>query len=298
MSGLIKAGFQNYVLVNRNNNVPFYREDDIAKVVKGWGLKEFISDIKDALYYIAGRETDAYILTWGDGFDQVAAALTSGINFQNFIKGMILINPSITGNDGSKSFFRKNVFYYDELVAKGESMTEDLKFFLKIKTLSDLMVLKPDALSPFSEELGYGKMTNKDVLAKVFDEEDHPDIGIDYQSKLYSLDDFRKAFMIPLPLFSMIEPMALVRDINYLWYEGFNSDEFGVKDADKLSLPVAYFYTDSYESNIAAVKNIFKGFETQGENSCGDITTIELMLSNDTAANIVAEAGRMAGSKK
>jgi len=297
ISGLNKSGFQSYVMVNRNNNIPFYREDDIAKVVKEWGLKEFTSDIKDALFYISGREQGAYILTWGDGFDQTMAALATTKKFNNFIKGIITINPSISGNTGDRDFFRKNVFYYDELVAKGESMTEDLKFFLKVKTLSDLMVLKPEAPSPFSEKLGYGKLSNKDTLKKVFDDEDHPDLGIDYQSKLYTLDDFRKAFMIPLPLFSMIEPMALVRDINYLWYEGFTSDDLGIKSPEKLAFPVSYYYTDSYAANVTAIKNLFKGFTTLDENPAGDIATIELLLSNNTWPKIIDEVKNMASGK-
>jgi hypothetical protein len=295
MDRLLKSGYQCGVIVNRNNNIPFYRpEKKTMKVIQGWGLKEYMNDMAKALDFIFTKENKSVIVTWGDGFDTLMALLSSTDKYNKYIKGIIAINPSFPEVDGTKDVYKKNLDYYNIQLASGEYAAANMGYFLKIKTLSDMVVLKPDEESIFTNKMGYeGKMTNKELLARVLNDEDHPDLGIDYKRSEYNLADFRQAFMEPIPLFSMVEPVAFLRDLNELWYNEFISEELGAVDARSVAIPVSYIYSRSYSGAVAMAKETFPSMKADSEMPLDGISTIEMMLSNNVADFISSEAQKL-----
>jgi peptidoglycan/xylan/chitin deacetylase (PgdA/CDA1 family) len=285
-SAILKTGAQVYVMVNRNNNIPFYRQDDIIKVVKDWGIEPFRQDLRLALDYVTKSSSDVVIMTWGDGFDLLMSILCEGDKYRHSIKGIITINPSLAGNDGSAAWAGKGFDHYGSMEAAGKYEAEDLNFFLKVKTLADMMVLNPDGMSQFGARLGYPYITNKDLLAKVLNSANHPEWAIDYNSPHYTLDNFREAFMQPVPLFSMVLPVPFLRDIYGLWYNG----DFSAAKTQGIDYPAAFLYTSRYEANIKAVRNAFPGLKVAAETEFDGLSTIELMLSDNASINIAGLA--------
>jgi peptidoglycan/xylan/chitin deacetylase (PgdA/CDA1 family) len=292
---LLDKGIRAGAVVNRNNNIPFYRpEKNTMKVIQNWGMKAYMDDMVKALDYILTQEDKTVIVTWGDGFDLVMAVLGSTDKYNTKIRGLIVVNPTFSEVDGSKDVYRKNVEDYNKKLAAGEHAAETMEYYLKIKTLSDMVLIKPDAVSVFTKRMGYkGAMTNKELLENVLNDDDHPDLGIDYNHSEYTLDDFKKAFMQPVPLFSMVVPVAYLRDLNDLWLNDFVSDELGVVDAKSVSLPVSYIYSDSYADSVKKEKETFKGLKEVSELPLDGISTIEIMLSDNAAAFISGEAEKM-----
>lgn len=157
-----------------------------------------------------------------------------------------------------------------------------------------MVVLEPDAISRFTVKMGYkGGMTNKELLENVLNDEDHPDLGIDYTHSEYTLDDFKEAFMQPLPLFSMVVPIAFLRDLNGLWLDNFVSEELGIVDAKSIDLPVSFIYSDSYGEAVKKVRSVFTGLKEDPSMSLAGISTIEMMLSNNVADFIYTETAKM-----
>jgi peptidoglycan/xylan/chitin deacetylase (PgdA/CDA1 family) len=255
---LTASGTQCGAIVNRNNNLPFYRpEKNTMKVLQGWGLKTYMEDTVKAFDMILLKEDKTVIVTWGDGFDLVMAVLASTDKYNSKIRGIIVINPSFPEADAGGSVYRANIDKYNKQLAAGEHAAESIEYFLKIKTLSDMVVLEPEAVSRFTQKMGYkGEMTNKELLENVLNDEDHPDLGIDYSHSEYTLDDFKEAFMQPVPLFSMVVPIAFLRDLNDLWLNNFMSAELGIVDAKNVELPVSYIYSDSYGDAVKKVRSV------------------------------------------
>ncbi|GEM_PF-1390164 len=295
MKKLLALGYQCGVIVNRNNNIPFYRpEKRTMKVIQGWGLKEYMGDMTKALDFIFLKEDKSVIFTWGDGFDTLMAVLSSTDKYNKYIKGIVAVNPSFPEVDGTKEVYKKNLDYYNIQLASGEFEAQNLGYFLKVKTLSDMVVLKPDDISIFTKKMGYdGSMTNKQLLARVLNDEDHPDLGIDYKHSEYTLEDFRQAFMQPLPLFSMVVPIAFLRDINELWYNDFVSEELGAVDAKSVSIPISFIYSGSYAQAVAKVKDTFPSMKVLSELPLDGISTVEMMLSNNVADFVTDETQKI-----
>jgi peptidoglycan/xylan/chitin deacetylase (PgdA/CDA1 family) len=291
---LMNCGVQCGALVMRNNNIPFYRPDSkTMQVIQDWGLKKYTDDIKSALDYIFRQEKKTVIVTWGDGFDQIMSILSSTGKYNGYIKGIVVLNPSFSDGTG-KDFFRKTVNDCDELLAKGEYASGDLNFFLKIKTISDMEVLKPDESSIFTRKMGYsGSMTNKELLEKTLNDADHPDLGIDYNHGEYTLEDFNQAFKQPLPLFSMVVPVALRRDLSSLWLNDFTAGYLGIKGTGDVTLPVSFIYSDYYEDSVKYIKGVFPCIQNGNDFAMGGISTIEMMLSNNVAVFITGELLKM-----
>jgi hypothetical protein len=281
---LVASGWQVYMMVQRNNNIPFYREGEIEKVVKTWGIDKFRGDLAASLDYIVRENGNVTVITWGDGFDMLMSQLCTG-QYANNINGILAINPSIFGNDGTKDFFAGNIRMYQGKLNKRQYLAGDLKYFLKIKTLTDLMVLDPEAISPFSKKLGLGKVSNKDALAMTLDSVDHPELGIKYEDEGYTMEDFKLAFMQPVPVFSMVLPVAFLKDINMMWVNAFVDPSLGLKGASLIKCKAAFFYTDAYEKGVKATKNMFTGLRVVAERSYNDESTIELMLSKDAVSS-------------
>jgi len=292
---LTASGTQCGAIVNRNNNLPFYRpEKNTMKVLQGWGLKTYMEDTVKAFDMILLKEDKTVIVTWGDGFDLVMAVLASTDKYNSKIRGIIVINPSFPEADAGGSVYRANIDKYNKQLAAGEHAAETIEYFLKIKTLSDMVVLEPEAVSRFTQKMGYkGEMTNKELLENVLNDEDHPDLGIDYSHSEYTLDDFKEAFMQPVPLFSMVVPIAFLRDLNDLWLNNFMSAELGIVDAKNVELPVSYIYSDSYGDAVKKVRSVFTGLKEGPAMALEGISTIELMLSNNVSDFISTETGKM-----
>jgi peptidoglycan/xylan/chitin deacetylase (PgdA/CDA1 family) len=292
---LLDSGTQCGVIVSRNNNIPFYRpENNTMKVLQGWGMKTYMEDMVKAFDMILLKEDKTVIVTWGDGFDLVMAVLSSTDKYNSRIRGIVAINPSFPEAGSGDDVYKKNIDNYNKQLAAGEHAAETLEYFLKIKTLSDMVVLEPDAISKFTGKMGYkGNMTNKDLLESVLNDEDHPDLGIDYGHSEYTLDDFKEAFMQPVPLFSMVVPIAYLRDLNDIWLNDFVSEELGVVDAKSVTLPVSYIYSGSYANAVKKSREVFPGLKEGPELPLQDISTIEIMLSNNVSDFISTEAAKM-----
>jgi peptidoglycan/xylan/chitin deacetylase (PgdA/CDA1 family) len=292
---LLANGTQCGIITNRNNNIPFYRpEKNTMKVIQDWGMKAYMDDMVRALDFITLKEKKSVILTWGDGFDLLMAVLSSTDKYNKKIKGIIVINPTFPEVDGTKDIYQKNLDEYNVQLANGEYAAEGLAYFLKIKTLSDMVVLKPDGVSRFTKKMGFdGTMTNKELLARVLNDADHPDLGINYRSKEYTLDDFRQAFMQPVPLFSMVQPIAYLRDLNSLWLNDFVSEELGVLEAKSLNFPVSYIYSDSYSDAVKKARATFTCLQPVSELPLDGISTIEMMLSDNVAGFVTTTAQAM-----
>jgi peptidoglycan/xylan/chitin deacetylase (PgdA/CDA1 family) len=292
MNKLIKSGYQCGVVVNRNNNIPFYRpEKNTMKVIQGWGMKEYMDDMTKMLDYIVLKEDKNVIFTWGDGFDTLMAVLSSTDKYNKYIKGIIVINPTFPEVDGTKDIYKKNVDYYNGQLAAGEFAAKSFGYFLRVKTLCDMVVLKPDAESRFTKKMGYdGVMTNKELLTRVLNDRNHPDLDLSYSNSEYTFGDFRQAFMQPLPLFSMVVPIAFLRDLNDLWSNDFISEELGAVDAKSVAIPVSFIYSDSYAGAVAKVKETFPAMKVVSEMPLHNISTIEMMLSNNTSDFVSSES--------
>jgi len=283
------SNIQTYAIVNRNNNIPFYRPDKEMSVITTWGLEAFMQDLKMALDHITETNKRIIIFTWGDGFDLVMATLSADAKYKDIVKGIITINPSVITDDNTKDTFEKSVNYYDGLLSKGGYAAENLSQYLKIKTLSDLMVLKANESSPFASELGYKNVTNEEILMKEMDREDHPDFSIGYGNNEYTIAEFKEAFMKPLPLFSMVIPNKLLRDINNLWYNDFHLTEYGI-NKDKLTYPVVYLYSPYYIKNVDRITNSLTGLKNIGKYLYKDASTVEIMLSDTTSSIFLSRA--------
>lgn len=287
-----KEDLECYLAVSRNNDVPFYRPDKVLGVIKNWGLKEFMDDLQDIFDLMAQKKKRVILITWGDGFDMLMSILSGPGDYQDLVKGVIAINPSVLEDGLGFHDFKTNVDYYDALLKEGIYSTVKSSTFLKIKTLFDIMILKPDSPSPFAQLLGYGSLSNRDLLNRVLEDEDHPSLSINFKSKEYSMDDFKAAFIQPVPLFNMVVPTALLRDINSLWSTVFRNEDYGIIDHEKINLPVVYLFSSGYSDNIARTKETFKSMKTLCEHNFGDMSTIEIMLSERAIDLIMNAANR------
>ena len=269
-----------YMAVGRNNNLPFYRPDKEMNIITSWGLSEYLGDTKNLLDYMTGKEKNIVILVWGDGFDLLCAALAANPQYDGKILGIVAVNPSLRGWDGNIETYKAAYTQLDAELAAGQYSTENMSVFLSIKTLSDMMILKPDAISPFGLELGYRNVTNKKLFLKVLDNLNHPDMSINMDSKEFSMDSFKEAFMRPMPLFSMLEPIKLIRDINFLKYTGFKDETLGLKGPEGMNVPVVMFYNEDYAANAKAAQETFKNVSFTVMPAVDSQSTIEILLSD------------------
>jgi hypothetical protein len=233
---------------------------------------------------MVGKEKNIVILVWGDGFDLLAAALSSNPEYAGKIRGIVAVNPSLRDWDGNTESYKAAYTKLDEELAAGQYSTENMSVFLSIKTLSDMMILKPDAVSPFGRELGYRNVTNKKLFLKVLDNLNHPDMSINMDSKEFSMDSFKEAFMRPMPLFSMLEPIKLIRDINFLKYSGFKDEGLGIKGPDEVSVPTVLFFNDDYAANAGSARETFKNVTFTVMPAMDSQSTIEMLLSEKFSA--------------
>ncbi len=287
---LSRSGLQSYVLLNRNNNIPFYRPVKETHVISSWGLKEFESDLKSVFDYISDRKQNITILTWGSGFDLVMAVLVKHSNkYNKFVKNIVAINPSIKNLRKRTNTFVNNVIFYDFMLTNKQYVTKDLAFNLKMKTLADLMLLNPDGVSPVAKKLGYNNITNKQLFFKIAVSENFPSIPEDCSNKEYSFKDFKNVFIQPLPVMDIVVPVKLFRDINNLWSTGFCSQEYGIINSTAVSCPTTVFCSKDYENNVDRIKSTFVKLPVVNQHNIQNMNTVEIMLSPSTVNKIVDE---------
>jgi hypothetical protein len=178
-------------------------------------------------------------------------------------------------------------------LAAGKYEASSLEYFLKIKTLMDLMVIKPDALSPFAKTLGFPGATNESLLASFINAGDRFELGFDLKKTRSLLKDFRDACTQPSPLFSMVVPVAYMLDLNRLWYNDFYSKELGVEHAREINIPAAFFFSKAYAKNEAEVKTVMSSLSVSGEYKWDDESTVEILLDGDFIAKVLPVAGLM-----
>lgn len=274
------AGRQVSVMVNRNNNIPFYRPNREMKVIATWGMREMIEDLQNGLDFILAKKGRAKItlLTWGDGLDLILAFCTLHPGYQEKIQGVLAINPSYLLPEGTGDL-KEALKASDEALENGEYASSNLAFFLKIKTLADLMIVKPGGSSPFAGKFGLPSRTdNRTVFLKALDQADHPDLAFDPGSSEYGADDFKNAFLNPLPVFSMVVPMKWERDLYAWWINGFVPPGQTAGHA-ALNLKIIAWCSEAYDSNLGRLSKTFPNLQWVEQYKGMELSTIELMLS-------------------
>jgi peptidoglycan/xylan/chitin deacetylase (PgdA/CDA1 family) len=285
------AGIQAYVLVTRNNNIPFYRPDkQIMQDVGAWGLPDYVQDLKTTLAYVRAREKSFAVVTWGDGFDWLAATVAGDSRCAEGLAGVLAVNPSLLNPPHTADHHAQERARLDALLASGQYGLENLSFYIKIKTLADLMIVKPDAPSPFAAKLGYvPTFTNRQVFHEELDRLDHPELSIDETNDEYSLETFTGAFLQPLPVFSMVVPIRVMRDYHDLWARGFTDLAGTTLTPANLSLPVAIWDSQPYRRNPDLILRMFPNLRLQALYPQDDDSTVEVLLSASTIRQMLAE---------
>jgi hypothetical protein len=281
-------------MVTRNNNLPFYRPDkEIMKDVADWGLRDYMEDLKITLEYMREKETNFAVVTRGDGFDWLAATVAGDSRCAEGIAGVMAVNPSLCNPKSGTTFFEQERKRMDALLQQGQYELDSLKFYIKVKTLADLMIVKPDAPSPFARRLGYGALTNRQVFREELDRLDHPDLSVDETSTEYTLAEFTNVFMQPLPVFSMVVPLKVMRDLNALWTTGFTRAPGMVLHPDQVKMPVIMWDTREYRNNPERILRTFAQVEVCNVHPLADDSTVEALISDSVIAQMVEELGRM-----
>jgi peptidoglycan/xylan/chitin deacetylase (PgdA/CDA1 family) len=281
-------GFNVYMATARVDNMLFYTQDEIS-AVKDIGLEQYREDLMLALAHMTAVEDRMTVLTWGSGFDVLIDAMLGASVYGEKIKGIIAINPSFYGNNGDQSVYKKNIEDFGAMLAGGHYSGQDIGLYMRIKSLSDIAVLDPDGQSKYSERLGYSPATNMALLPQVFHAAGWADTGIDNMGVPYTADDFKNAFMQPLPLFTLAVPVKLLQDLNTLWYGG----DFSEGRPHAVKCRASYIYSKYYADNVKSIKKTFPEIQVTGEALFPDMSTIELMLSKDSAAAVTTAAAAM-----
>ena len=226
------------------------------------------------------------IVAWGDGFEMVISAVSKNNTLKDLIKKIIVINPSILDNGMSGQTYDKKIAYYDDLLKKKIYSTVRSSEILKVKTLSDMMILKPDGSSPFSKDLGYEDISNKEVLQRYLKEKDLPLLSFSYKSSEYSMNDIRDIYMQPVPLFNMAVPVVLMRDINQYWAEAADKVK---KEKKKISVdfPLTILYSESFAKNAETIIKYFEPESGIEKIKLDSISTIEIIMSKSARAKIL-----------
>ena len=229
------------------------------------------------------------IVTWGDGFDMVMSATSKTREFNNLVKELISINPSVLDNGIRNQTYEKKIAYYNNLLKKGIFSTEKSSEFLKIKTLSDMMTLKPQDPSPFSKTLGYEKLTNRETLRKYMKEKDHPLLSLNYNSNEYSIRDLSDIYMQPVPLFNMAVPVTLIRDINKYWAEALKKSK---KEKIKTTgnYPITFLYSESFDKNVETITSVLNPESDIEKIKIDNLSTIEIIMSQSAKKLIFHKA--------
>jgi peptidoglycan/xylan/chitin deacetylase (PgdA/CDA1 family) len=284
------AGVETYVMTGRNSSLPFERLDRNVRSITNWGLKDYRNDIRKAVDSVVSRSNrEMVVLTWGDGFDMLMAVLSTR-GYTNTIRGIVAVNPSLRAKIGSKEEFGRNAAQNRKQLASGKYAPNKFTYYMKIKVLSDLMVLKPDSESPFCAELGYRKkMSNKNVLKKVIDDASDPETMISYSGPGYTLEDYKQAFMSPLPVFSVLVPLTWIRDLNVLWQNGFVMNQYGITDKAKVNVPVMFYYSKYYKESPGRLERTFPGLQVRARYSYPELSTLEMLLSTATGDRLISD---------
>ena len=274
-----------YAMVSRNYDIPFYRPDNEMRLLKNWDLNLFMQDVQRTIDYLESQKKQVVVITWGDGFDITLATLCKS-NYSKSIKGLIALNPSILAPN-NKQTFSSNVNYYDNKSEEWRYDAEELDFFTEIKTLSDLAVLLPESKSPYKTILGWTNQSNYDLFINVINKADHADFSLMHKENHFSMQEFHYAFMQPLPVFSILVPFSLSRDINQLWLNDFNFLNYGIIHKDDIDYPLSTFYSANYQDSTKRIYSTFPKLQIKHDYFMDNLSTIELLLSDQVQTNLV-----------
>jgi hypothetical protein len=286
-----QQGIQAYVLVTRNNNIPFYRPDkQIMQEVGGWGLSDYVQDLKTTLAYVRAKEKKFAVLTWSDGFDWLAAAVTGDTACAEGMAGVLAVNPSLRNPDNFPGFFARERDRLDALRAEAREDPESLSFYIRMKTLADLMIVKPEGISPFASKLGYAAgCTNRQVFHEALSRLDHPELSIDETNGAYDVESFKGAFMQPLPVFSMVVPLKVRRDFYDFWARHGSVPAGTTPAACAWRAPLAVWDAKRYRHNPGRILRAFPGLRLQAEYKLEEESTVEILLSTSTVRQMTDE---------
>ncbi|MFC1591182.1 polysaccharide deacetylase family protein [Thermodesulfobacteriota bacterium] len=291
---LSESGTECRALAYRNSSVS-HLSGKKKEALGSWGLDAYLEDIEIAFRHILKNGGKAVILTWGDGFDLTMAFLSKYGEFRKSIRGVVAINPSVLKEIVGQDSFSENMRIFEDMLARREYTTGRAEAFLKIKTLCDLAVLKPKSPSPLAALFGYKAVSNEDLLKTESLIAEDPAFSIDCLGREYSEEDFRNAFMQPLPLFNMAVPTALQRDLHALWAEGFRLETCGVRDAEGLEVPFVFLFSVLHKDNIKRIQTVFPKSKIIGNYYLSDLSTVEIMLSKKTPGILRGEVEKLFG---
>lgn len=294
MDRLAQSGVRAYVMVSRNNNLPFYRPDkEIMRDVSEWSLRDYTEDLKLTLAYVRAQEKQFAVVTWGDGFDWLTATVAGDSRCAEGMAGVLAVNPSLQNPGGSPLFFGRERDRMDRQLQQGLYELDSLKFFIKVKTLADLMIVKPDAPSPFARRLGYGALSNRQVFREELDRLDHPELSVDEHSGEYTLAEFTEVFMRPLPTFSLVVPLRIMRDFHALWATGFSAADGVTAHPQTVSLPMILWASDAYRENPERIFQTFPNVDVCNVHRLGQDSTVEALLSDTVVSQVQEEYDRL-----
>lgn len=280
---LSSSGIRTCVMVPRNNNVPYWRPDREMNLVTNWNIESFQADMRATLEYVSENGGHTAVVAWNEGYDILLSTLLRYPELATGIRGIFGVNPSIRGDPAVRDIFGFRVESIDRKMAGGDFTNESLRFFLKVKTIADLAILKPDQSSPYSLNMGYGFRSNFDLLRTVIRDQSDPDLSLDGLDEHYTMKEFHQTFFRPLPVFSMVVPMALERDINELWERNFDWKEKKITGRDSLKMPVYFVYSSGHRSTVTRLTNTFAGMPLAGSRYYGSLSTVEMLLSSPVA---------------
>jgi peptidoglycan/xylan/chitin deacetylase (PgdA/CDA1 family) len=283
IDSLTNSGIQTCVMVPRNNNVPYWRPDHEMKVITNWNLEQFQQDLKNTLDYLNKDDREIVVLTWNEGFDILVSTLLRYKNSGSNIKGVFGINPSLREEPQVPNFFGIRLDFLNRKISSGDFTNESLNFFIQVKTLSDLAILKPDQASSYSSSMGYGYLSNYDMLKAFIDNQSDPDLSLDSLDEHYTMTEFHQAFFKPLPVFSMLIPITLEHDINELWARDFYWKEKQITGKESLKIPVYYIYSTGHLPTFTRLTNTFGGMDVEGDIYFEGLSTVELLLSKQVS---------------
>ncbi|MFH1283333.1 MAG: polysaccharide deacetylase family protein [bacterium] len=275
---LIQENCEVYVMEYRSANIPFYRTDYTLALIQSWGLQTYVDDTTLLFDTLLKRRKKITVITWGDGFDIMTAVYKSDQKYKQFVERIIAVNPSILEKNQFGKTYAEQLAYYNKLISQKKHASPTFDSFLEVKTLCDLAILRPNDASPFAHKYKSDNITNEMLLERVFEQQDYPVLAIRRNVSEYSSQDFRDAFFQKLPLFSMIVPTVLRRDI----CKGFTRRyQVAVKGADsKLGLTADLLCSKTFNPNGIRIQTVLLDKKICNIHNLQNLSTIEILLSN------------------
>jgi hypothetical protein len=242
-------------------------------------LQTYLQDLRTVLDRMTAQKKKYVVLTWSNGFDLLMAHLASGGQAPG-LQGIIAISPSFPDDQDE---FTSNIPRLRSLIRQGIYSDSRLSGYLKLKTFSDLAILKPGAPSPFQGTQGTKTISNYDMLLSLFNDPRNLDTKLDHHEEHYSFEDFKDTFMQPVPVFPMVVPNAFLIDLNRIWRDGFSSQQMHISKPAHITYPAVFIYSGNHFRSVERIRQTFKGLTLVGSFHVRNLSTLELMMSGITS---------------